>query len=321
MRLNIRNKQEKPGSSRLTSGNRSKNKSANAKQENLYAYLLLLPWLIGFLGLSLGPMLASLWLSFTDFDLLSSPQWIGIENYVTMFTSDIRYFSAVKVTIIYALLAVPLQLAIALFVAMVLNRSIKGLGLYRSVYYLPSLMAGSVAVAIVWRQIFAGEGVINIILAVFGIDGPSWLVNPSTAVIPLILLRAWQFGTPMVIFLAGLKQIPQTLYEAASVDGANPRAQFFHVTLPLLTPIIFFNLVLNLINAFQSFTPAFILTNGTGGTLDSLLIYTLYLYKQGFGQLHMGYASAMAWLLLITIALFTALNFGLSRYWVFYDND
>ncbi len=321
MRLNLEHDQKKTGFRGMWNRRRAKSKKKAVRQENFYAYLLLLPWLIGFIGLSLGPMLASLWLSFTDFDLLSSPQWVGLDNYVTMFTNDIRYFSAVKVTLIYAIVAVPLQLALALLVAMVLNRSLIGLGLYRSVYYLPSLMAGSVAIAIVWRQIFGNEGVINILLEVIGIDGPSWLVDPSTAVIPLIMLRVWQFGTPMVIFLAGLKQIPQNLYEASAVDGANSRSQFFHITLPLLTPIIFFNLVLNLINAFQSFTPAFILTNGSGGTLDSLLIYTLYLYKQGFGQLNMGYASAMAWLLLVTIALFTAVNFALSRYWVFYEND
>ena len=300
---------------------RMKNMNANAKQENLYAYLLLLPWLIGLIFLSIIPMLASLWLSFTDFDLLTSPQWIGLENYETMFMFDIRYSSAVKVTFVFALVAVPLQLIVALLIALVLNRPLRGIGLYRSAYYLPSLMAGSVAISIVWRQIFATEGVINIILAAFGIDGPGWLVEPDYAIIPVILLRAWQFGTPMVIFLAGLKQIPQELYEAASIDGATRVRQFTNVTLPLLTPIIFFNLVLNMINAFKSFTPAFILTNGTGGTLDSLLFYTLYLYKQGFGQLHMGYASAMAWVLLIIIAFFTALNFGLSRFWVFYGDD
>lgn len=321
MRFLTRQGQMNLGINRLSGKKRARTTSVNAKQENLYAYLLLLPWLIGLISLSLIPMLASLWLSFTDYDLLTSPQWIGLENYRTMFNYDMRYESAVKVTVTFALVAVPFQLVIALLVALVLNRPLKGIGLYRSVYYLPSLMAGSVAISIVWRQIFASEGVVNTVLAVVGIDGPSWLVEPDYAIIPVILLRGWQFGTPMVIFLAGLKQIPEELYEAASIDGANRLKQFTKVTLPLLTPIIFFNLVLNTINAFKSFTPAFILTNGTGGTLDSLLFYTLYLYKEGFGRLQMGYASAMAWVLLVAIAFFTALNFGFSRFWVFYGDD
>ena len=291
------------------------------REDNLYGYLFILPWLVGFLVFNLGPMLTSLGLAFTDFDLLTSPEWVGLDNFVTMFTNDIRYFSSVRVTALYALVSVPFQLALALVLAMVLNRDLRGLSVYRASYYLPSLLASSVAIAIVWRQVFGQEGIINAILAVFGVAGPGWMAHPDYAIYPLICLRIWHFGTPMVVFLAGLKQIPKEFYEAAAVDGAGKLPQFFRITLPLLTPIIFFNLVLNMIYAFRSFTPAFILSNGTGGVLDSMLVYTLYLYKQGFGQFHMGYASAMAWVLLSAVALLTGVNFLTSKHWVFYGDE
>jgi len=284
------------------------------------AYLFLAPWFLGLLGLTLGPMLASLYLSFTDFNLLTAPEWTGLTNYERMFTLDDRFLQALQVTFTYVLVSVPLELAFALFVAVILNRGLKGLGAYRAIYYLPSLLGGSVAIAIMWRQIFGEDGVVNSVLTVFGVAPRSWVSSPETALGTLILLRVWQFGAPMVIFLAGLRQIPQQLYDAAAVDGAGPVARFLRITIPLLTPIIFFNLVLQVIGAFQAFTPAFIVSLGTGGPADSTLFYTLYLYQEGFTNFRMGYAAAMAWVLLVIIALFTAANFLLSRYWVHYDD-
>ena len=191
---------------------------------------------------------------------------------------------------------------------------------YRSVFYLPSLLGGSVAIAILWREVFGKDGIVNSFLAIFGIEGPGWISHPDYALWTIILLHVWTFGSPMVIFLAGLRQIPEMYYEAAQMDGAGKIRRFFSITFPLLTPIIFFNLVLQIIFAFQSFTQAYIVSGGTGGPSDSTMFFTLYLYKEAFTELHMGYASAMAWFLLLVIAAFTALNFWLSRFWVFYDD-
>ena len=292
-------------------------------------YMFLVPWFIGFFGLTIGPILYSLYLSFTNFDLLTAPQWTGADNYVRMFTNDPRFAAAMRVTFFFVLFSVPLKLAFALCVALMLNRGMKGLPLYRALFYLPSLLGASVAIAILWRQIFAGNGLVNQFLTYIGIFGPdsltgmtapSWLSNPNYSLWTLIVLSVWQFGSPMIIFLAGLRQVPEMYYDAAKVDGASAMRQFFTITLPLLTPIIFFNLVLQVIFAFQSFTQAFIVSGGTGGPADSTLFYTLYLYREGFAYLHMGYASAMAWFLLVVIAAFTAFNFWLSRFWVFYDD-
>jgi multiple sugar transport system permease protein len=227
----------------------------------------------------------------------------------------------VKVTFTYVFLSVPLKLAFALAVAVMLNRGLAGLGLYRGIYYLPSLLGGSVAVAIMWRQIFSYDGLINRILLWFGIDGPSWISNPDYALYTLVSLAVWQFGSPMIIFLAGLKQIPQDLYDAAAVDGAGPVTKFVRITLPLLTPIILFNFIMQMIGAFQAFTPSFIISNGTGGPADSTLFYTLYLYEQGFTNFQMGYASAMAWVLVGIIATATAIAFMSARWWVHYGDD
>ena len=298
-----------------------KRKLPLAVRENVVGYLFLLPWFIGLFALTLGPMLGSLYLSFTRYDLLSAPQWIGLQNFTAMF-SDIRFLDSLRVTAIYVFLSVPLKLAVALLVALALNKGLRGLGIYRAVYYVPSLLGGSVAIAILWRQIFGQNGIVNQGLALLGIHGlSSWVANPDTSVYTLIILAAWQFGSPMLIFLAGLKQIPHEMYEAAGIDGAGPIGKFFRITLPLLTPIIFFNVVLQMIGAFQAFTPAFIVSSGSGGPYGSTLFYTLYIYQQGFGYFHMGYASAMAWVLLMIIALFTAVAFTSSRFWVFYQDE
>jgi multiple sugar transport system permease protein len=197
----------------------------------------------------------------------------------------------------------------------------RGLAFYRSVFYLPSLMGSSVAIALLWRQIFGTDGLVNQVLRSLGwANPPGWIADPSTALYTIILLHVWTFGSPMIIFLAGLRQIPTMYYEAASVDGASKWTQFWNITMPLLSPIIFFNLVLQVIGAFQSFTQAFIVSGGQGGPADSTLFYSLYLYQKGFADLDMGYASAMAWLLVVIVGILTAVNFLLSKYWVFYDD-
>ena len=213
------------------------------------------------------------------------------------------------------------SVAFALAIAILLNRGMKGLPLYRAVFYLPSLLGASVAIAILWRQIFAGDGLVNQFLSIFGIVGPSWISNPNYSLWTLIVLSVWQFGSPMIIFLAGLRQIPQDMYEAASLDGASKWRQFWKITLPLLTPVVFFNAIIQTIEAFKSFTPAFIISNGTGSPINSTLFYTLYLYNEAFSYFRMGYASALAWVLLLIIALFTAIAFWTSKYWVHYENE
>nr|WP_271574090.1 sugar ABC transporter permease [Bradyrhizobium sp. CCBAU 11361] len=288
-------------------------------RDSAAGYLFLAPWLIGFFGLTLGPALVSLYLSFTDYDLLSNPRWVGAANYVRIATSDPKFSAAMHVTFIYVALAVPFKLTFALLVAMILNRGLRGLPLYRAIFYLPSLIGASVAISVLWRQLFAGDGLLNQALKLVGIHGPSWISNPDTALYTLVALSVWQFGSPMIIFLAGLRQIRKDVYEAAEIDGASRSQQFWRITLPLLTPVVFFNVVVQTIDAFKAFTPAFIISGGTGGPIDATLFYTLYLYQEAFAYFRMGYASALAWVLVVIIAAFTALSFLSSRYWVHYD--
>jgi multiple sugar transport system permease protein len=295
-------------------------RAKEAGRDNKAGYLFLLPWLIGLVLIIGGPMIASLYLSFTNYSLIQAPEWVGLDNYVRML-SDPRLHKSVAVTFTYVFVGVPLQLIMALAVAMLLNEGMKGLPFYRSVFYLPSMLGSSVAIAVLWRQMFEVDGLVNQVLRKFGIPATtSWIGDPQYALWTIILLHVWTFGSPMVIFLAGLRQIPGMYYEAASVDGASRWAQFRKITLPLLSPIIFFNLVLQIINAFQAFTQAFVVSNGTGGPADSTLFYTLYLYQRGFVQFQMGYAAAMAWLLVVIIAAFTAINFYFSKHWVFYGD-
>jgi multiple sugar transport system permease protein len=283
-------------------------------------YLFLLPWLIGFFGLTLGPTLASLYLSLTHFDLLTPPRWAGLANYSYMLTIDRRFWQALDVTFTYVLWSVPLKLVVALALAMVLDKGLRGVSLYRALFYLPSLLGASVAVAVLWRQLFGRQGLVNQLLGLLGYQGEAWINHPDYALGTLVVLAIWQFGSPMVIFLAGLRQIPTDLYEAAAMDGASRTRQFMRITLPLLAPVIFFNLVLQTIEAFKAFTQAFIVSGGTGGPIDATLFYTLYLYQEAFANFRMGYASALAWVLLLIIGAFTALAFLTSRYWVYYED-
>ncbi|MDR3471197.1 MAG: sugar ABC transporter permease [Devosia sp.] len=289
-------------------------------RRNGAGYAFLTPWLIGFFGLTVGPALISLYLSFTDFNLLQAPTWTGSANYLRIFTADPKFIQALKVTFFFVLFSVPLKLAFALAIATLLNRGLRGLSIYRAIFYLPSLLGASVAIAVLWRELFSGDGLINRLLALVGITGPSWISNPRYSLWTLVLLSVWQFGSPMIIFLAGLRQIPQDVYEAAAIDGAGRTRRFWSITLPLLTPVVFFNAVIQTIDAFKSFTPAFIISSGTGNPINSTLFYTLYLYQEAFGFFRMGYAAALAWILLIIIAVFTGVSFLTSRYWVHYDD-
>jgi len=291
------------------------------RQNNRVAYLFMLPWLVGFLGLTLGPMLASLYLSMTRYSLLDTPVWTGLANYREMFLEDDMFSHSLWLTFSYVLMSVPLRLTFALLVALALNKGLRGLGIYRTVYYIPSLLGGSVAIAIVWRKVFDTDGLFNQFLALFGIKGPSWVSHPDYILYAIVALAVWQFGSAMIIFLAGLKQIPAELYEAAEVDGAGTFRRFFRITLPLLSPVVFFNLVMGIINSFQVFTPAYVLGDGRGGPINATMFYTLYLYLKGFSFFDMGYASALAWIMLLIIGVFTAVVFATQKYWVFYYGD
>lgn len=295
--------------------------SAMKRQETTAAYIFLAPWLTGILCITLLPILASLYLSLTNYGILSPPTWVGLENYIKLFTGDRRFIKSIWVTLAYAGWSVPLVLVFSLAIAVALNRGLAGLAIYRSLFYLPSLIGGSVGIGLLWRQVFGDRGVFNDFIELFGIAGKNWINNPTWALPSVIGLNVWTFGASMVIFLAALRQIPDSYYEAASIDGANGWQRFRRITLPLLTPVIFFNAVLLTIGSLQGFTQAFVVSRGTGGPVDSTLLYSVYLYQRAFQRLDMGYASAMAWILLIMIAIFTALFFWSARYWVFYGDD
>ncbi|MCQ8191063.1 carbohydrate ABC transporter permease [Streptomyces rugosispiralis] len=296
-------------------------KRARKRERQGAAWVFLSPWVLGAAVLTLLPMAVSLYLSFTDYDMFDAPRWIGFRNYTQMFTEDPRYWRSVLTTLTYVVIAVPLQLLLALAVAIALKSVKRGKGFYRSAFYAPSLLGASMSIALVWRAIFNDGGSVDNLLSGMGIDIGGWINKPGWAILSVALLTIWQFGAPMVIFLAGLQQIPAELYEAAAVDGASWWRQFRSITIPMLSPVLFFNLVLQMIQAFQVFTPAFAVSAGKGGPADSTLVYTLYLYDRGFTASHMGYASAMAWALLLAIGVVTAVLFRTSRAWVFYAND
>ncbi len=293
-------------------------KSIYKKRDNIAGYVMLAPWMFGFILMWFIPMLISIYYSFTDFNLLNDAKLIGFSNYIRIFTQDETFVQALKVTFIYVLFLVPLRLAFALLVAMLLNKKHKGLGLYRTIYYIPSIIGGSIAVSIVWRQIFGNQGVVMSLLSAIGIEQKTSLLgNPHTALGVIILMGVWQFGSSMLIFLAALKQIPGALYESAMVDGAKSRTMFFKITLPMLTPTIFFNLILQIVNGFRVFTESYVITDG--GPLNSTLSYVLYLYRRAFTYFDMGYSCALAWILVIIIAVFTVVLFKTQNNWVHYE--
>ncbi|WP_430645250.1 carbohydrate ABC transporter permease [Agromyces sp. GXS1127] len=291
------------------------------RRETATGYTFLLPWMIGFLGLTLGPMIYSLYLAFTKYNLFTEPEWIGLDNFVRMFTEDPQYIQSVQITLVYVLVGTPIKLAAALAVAMLLNYRDRGSTFFRSSFYAPSLIGASVSVAIVWRAMFSTDGPVDNTLSFFGIEIGGWVGNVALVLPMMILLAVWQFGAPMVIFLAGLKQVPRELYEAAEVDGAGPIRKFRSVTFPMLSSVIFFNLLLELINAFQVFASAYIISNGSGGPAGMTNFYTVYLYKRGFADLQMGYAAAMAWVLVIVVAIIAAILFKTQKSWVHYAGD
>lgn len=289
------------------------------RREAVAGYLFMTPWILGLFCFTLIPMVMSLYYSFTSFDMLNAPVWVGVRNYVQLFAKDAKFMKSLWVTFQFVFIGVPLQLAFSLLLAVCFKKDRIGIRFYRASYYLPSLFGGSVAVSVLWRQLFNKTGLINQVLSLFGIVGKNWIATPSTALGTLIVLQVWQFGATMVIFLASLKQIPEDYYEAATIDGAGKIRQFFQITLPLLTPMVFFNIVMQFINAFQSFTSAYIISGGTGSPLNSTLFYSLYLYLKAFREFQMGYASAMAWILLVIIGAITGLMFAFANKWVYYD--
>ncbi len=304
------------GGNRLTKKKRNK---GLGQYDNLAGYLFISPWLIGFFVVTILPILISLYLSFTKYDILSPPRWIGLMNYETIFKYDYLFPQSLKVTFIYALTSVPLRLIFALFLAVLLSQKRRGVGAYRTLFYIPSIFGGSVAVAVMWRQLFGVNGALNSILISLGVieKGIGWLTGPNTALPTLVALAVWQFGSPMLIFLAGLKQVPSSLYEAAMIDGSSAWQRFTKITLPMISPIIFFNFIVQTINGFMMFTQALIITNG--GPFNRTLLYVLYIYRKAFTDYSMGYASALAWIMLIIVGVLTAIIFKTSSYWVFYE--
>ena len=279
-----------------------------------------LPFTFGFLAFTIVPMLMSLYYAFTDYDIKNPPVWAGLKNFIKMFTDDPRFVKSLQVTFYFALTSVPLRLIFALLVALLLLRTTKATSFYRAAYYLPSIIGGSVAVSILWKRMFAKEGVVNAILGMFGIHTTfAWLGNKHTAIWVLVVLAVWQFGSSMIIFAAGLKEIPGSYYEAAEIDGANKWQRFLNITLPCLSPIILYNLVMQTITAFMAFTQAFVITQG--GPNDATNFYALYVYNHAFKWSNMGYASAMSWLMLVLISVITLILFKSSKFWVFSEAD
>jgi len=296
------------------------NKTQNRKfykflhNTNTVGYIFAAPFIIGFLGFTIIPMITSMYYSFTDFNLVSQEQWVGLKNYIRLF-SDQRFQKSVRVTLIYVFTSVPLKLVFALLIAYLLTKRTKAASFYRSLYYIPSLIGGSIAVSLVWKELFSTKGLINSLIESLGGTKISWFGDQKVAMIPLIIMTVWQFGSSMIIFAAGLKQIPTTYYEAARIDGANKFQTFFKITIPCLSPIILYNLVMQTISGFMAFTQAFVITKG--GPNDATNFYALYVYNQAFKYYDMGYASAMSWVMLVVMSLITLIIFKTSKSWVF----
>ena len=289
----------------------SKSLAQTLNQEHVAGLVCTSPFIIGLFAFLLLPMGMSLYYSLCNYSVLSTPTFAGFKNYVNAFTADPLFWTSMKVTFFFALVSVPLRLVFALIVALLLQKTSKANAFYRAAYYLPSIIGGSVAVSILWKRMFATDGVINQIL---GTNYP-FLGNTSTAIWTLILLSIWQFGSSMLIFLSALKQIPASLYEAAEIDGANKVRTFFKITLPLLTPTIFFNLVMQMINGFLAFTQCYIITQGK--PMNSTLFYTVYMYQQSFEFYNTGYGAALAWIMLMVIGTITAILFATKKFWVY----
>lgn len=287
------------------------------KNENK-GYIYVLPWIIGFILLTIGPIISSFYYSFTDYNMVTDPSFVGLNNFIKLF-KDQEFVNSLKATAKYTILTVPLQLIFALFISFLLNFKLKGINLYRTAYYIPSILGGNVAIAILWRFMFQPNGLINTIFGAFGISSVPWLSSPRGAMAVVILLKVWQFGSSMLLFLAALKDIPQELYEAASLDGANKIKQFFSITVPMITPTIFFNLVMQLNNAMQEFNGPYLVTGK--GPLNSTYLTSMFIYDKAFKSFEMGYSSAASWVLFVLIVLVTIILFSTQKYWVYYADD
>lgn len=304
----------------VLAGNRVQAKKVwtQRRREILTFYLLISPWIIGFIVFILGPMIASLVLSFTQWDILTPPQWIGFGNYTQMM-QDPLFWQSLKVSLLYAVMAVPLGLLVSLGMAVLLNQNVRGMRLFRTIFYLPSVVSG-VAVLILWLYIFNPDvGLLNAILGDFGIKGPAWIFSPTWALPSMVIMSLWGAGGGMLIWLAGLKGIPDYLYEAAKIDGASTGQRFRYVTLPMLSPTIFFNLITGMIGALQAFSQAYVMTNG--GPLNSTLFLNLYLFNNAFVDFNMGYASALAWVLFLIILVMSLIVIRSSSMWVYYEGE
>ena len=293
--------------------------SPRDRREARDGYIGILPWLIGFVLFTAGPLLASLYLSFTQWDIIRPPQWVGLNNYVRMFTDDQLFRTSLGVTFSYVLMSVPLQLIVGLALALLLNAPLRGMNLFRTIFYLPAVLSG-VAVALMWIWILHPDlGVANGLLGLVGIQGPGWFWDKSWALPSVVLMRLWGVGGGAVVYLAGLQNIPPQLYEAAQIDGASRRQQFWRITLPLLTPTLFFQLIIILIDAFRVFTEAFVITKG--GPLNATYFYMLYLYDEAFQNFNMSYASALGWVLTIITAPASFVLFRTPNRWVYYEDN
>ena len=277
----------------------------------------ILPWLIGMVFLTLYPFINALVISFTDYNLVREPNFTGLANYTKLF-QDEDFLGTLTATLKYTVITVPLQLAFALFIAYILNFKLKGINFFRTAYYIPSLLGGNVAVAVLWRFLFQQDGLINRIIGVVGIQSVAWLSSPGGAMSVIIILKVWQFGSAMLIFLAALKDVPQDLYEAASVDGSTKLHSFIHITMPLITPTIFFNLVMQLVNAFQEFNGPYLVTGK--GPLNATYLTSMYIYDNAFKYFNMGYASAASWILFLIIVAVTLILFATQDKWVYYSD-
>ena len=287
--------------------------------DKVAGYVFIAPFIIGLITFTVIPFFTSLYLAFTDYDVLTPARWIGLANFQRMFFEDKYFWQSFWVTFKFALIQVPIKLLVSLGVALILSRKTRAIPIYRAAFYIPSLMGGSAAVALTWKQLFSYNGAINKITSYFGMEPVKWLSNPDTALGVLISLGVWQFGSSMLIFLAALKNVPQSYHEAAIVDGAGPVRRFFSIVLPMITPIFFFNLVNQTIGAFQAFNSSYLITQGK--PLNTTLYYGVHLYNRAFTYYEMGYGSAMAWFMLLVIAAFTALIFRSSSAWVYYESE
>ncbi|MGQ9554595.1 MAG: carbohydrate ABC transporter permease [Anaerolineae bacterium] len=291
--------------------------STRARNEMLWSYLLISPWVLGFLIWILYPMGASVYYSLTKYGLLKPPTWVGSENYVTL-VKDPLFWQSLRVTTLFAMSYVPLELAFALLLASLLNQQVRGLTFFRAAYYLPSVLSG-VSISMLWMWGFSNYGFVNNFFRLFGIRLSSWWTNERLALPAMVILSVWLVGGPMIVFLAGLQGVPRHLYEAAEIDGANSWGRFWHITMPMLSPTLFFNLVMGLIGAFQAFTAGYVITKG--GPNHATLFYNLYLFDNAFTKLKMGYASAQAWILFAIILVLTLIVFRSSAVWVYYEGE